>query len=480
MKHKKPKWWVWERPATVHIIYTGARAAVHPLKNEFGGCYGTLYGLFRNEMVKFFCDYSTMVKYGEKIVSNLMEKKYYDKKMERWRLLCKELNQMFKKLEETDLKRLPNEALYELYDAFDKRYGEWWGFGQVAENIGYYCEEVLKDALNDEHFKMHFNVLVTPTKPSFTNEEEHHLYKIAKEIQKNGFGSKKAKALLVEHANMFHWIENNYHETKALDESYFIEKVKALVEDKVNVDGLEANQKKRRIEVARKKNEIMGQLKFDERLRRIVEFIDEFAFFQDERKKYALIACRVLDLFTMEFSRRFKIDYRLMRWITPTMARELLRIGEVDVKRLEEIGNCTFVIFHEDGKDVLLHGKEALEKEKTIFSLDKSDVNEIEGISANQGRAEGFVRILFSPKEIKDMKTGEILVTTMTSPDFVPAMRKAAAIVTDEGGVTSHASIVSRELGIPCIIGTRIATKVLKDGMKVEVDANRGTVRILK
>ena len=76
------------------------------------------------------------------------------------------------------------------------------------------------------------------------------------------------------------------------------------------------------------------------------------------------------------------------------------------------------------------------------------------------------------------VKKGEILVTTMTSPDFVPAMKLAAAIVTDRGGITSHAAIVSRELGIACIVGTERATKILKDGDLVEVDANEGTIRV--
>lgn len=68
----------------------------------------------------------------------------------------------------------------------------------------------------------------------------------------------------------------------------------------------------------------------------------------------------------------------------------------------------------------------------------------------------------------------------MTTPDFVPAMKKAAAVITDEGGITCHAAIMSRELGIPCVIGTKIATKVLRDGDLVEVDAEKGVVRILK
>lgn len=75
------------------------------------------------------------------------------------------------------------------------------------------------------------------------------------------------------------------------------------------------------------------------------------------------------------------------------------------------------------------------------------------------------------------MKLGDILVSIATDPDIVPAMKKAAAIVTEQGGVTSHAAIVSRELNIPCVIGTKIATRVLKDGDRVEVDANKGIVK---
>ena len=78
------------------------------------------------------------------------------------------------------------------------------------------------------------------------------------------------------------------------------------------------------------------------------------------------------------------------------------------------------------------------------------------------------------------VKQGDILAASMTTPDYVSAMKKAKAIITDEGGITCHAAIVSRELGIPCVIGTKIATKALKDGDVVEVDADKGVVKILK
>ena len=88
----------------------------------------------------------------------------------------------------------------------------------------------------------------------------------------------------------------------------------------------------------------------------------------------------------------------------------------------------------------------------------------------------GYARILKSAKEIHKIKTGELLVTDMTTPDFVPAMKKAAAIVTNKGGQTSHAAIVSRELGIPCIVGLVNATKVLKSGQVYTVNGQTGEV----
>ena len=82
--------------------------------------------------------------------------------------------------------------------------------------------------------------------------------------------------------------------------------------------------------------------------------------------------------------------------------------------------------------------------------------------------------------QISQLKEGEILVSPMTIPDFLPAMKKAAAFVTDEGGILCHAAIVAREMKKPCIVGTKFATQVLEDGDYIEVDANRGIVTLIK
>jgi pyruvate,water dikinase len=91
-----------------------------------------------------------------------------------------------------------------------------------------------------------------------------------------------------------------------------------------------------------------------------------------------------------------------------------------------------------------------------------------------------IVRILKTDADNKKVKRGDVVVAPMTIPSFMPALEKAIAFVTDEGGITCHASIVAREMHKPCIIGTKIATKVLKDGDMVEVDADRGVVTIIK
>jgi pyruvate,water dikinase len=100
----------------------------------------------------------------------------------------------------------------------------------------------------------------------------------------------------------------------------------------------------------------------------------------------------------------------------------------------------------------------------------------VQGLGASPGRASGAVRLLQSPKEADDFVPGDVVVAAMTNPDWVPVIRRASALVTDGGGMTCHAAIVSRELGVPCVVGTRRATEVLRDGEIVTVDGAKGVV----
>ena len=119
--------------------------------------------------------------------------------------------------------------------------------------------------------------------------------------------------------------------------------------------------------------------------------------------------------------------------------------------------------------------QESQEPEARSQKLEENEVL-VSGAAASVGRASGPVKIIHKPSEIEKVLEGDVLVTEMTSPDYVPAMRRACAIVTDTGGRTSHAAIVSRELGIPCVVGTGTATHALKTGQVVTVDGASGKV----
>lgn len=175
-------------------------------------------------------------------------------------------------------------------------------------------------------------------------------------------------------------------------------------------------------------------------------------------------------------------DKQAQQKITEDQIKELARIG----KKLEKHyffpqdiewaieKNKVYIVQTRPITTISKIDKEGTESVKIKLSSKKEVL--VEGVTASPGIAMGPVKIVLSPKEISKVGKGDVLVTKMTSPDFVPAMKKASAIITDEGGQTSHAAIVSRELGIPAIVGTGNATVALKDKMIVTVDAKEGKV----
>ena len=165
--------------------------------------------------------------------------------------------------------------------------------------------------------------------------------------------------------------------------------------------------------------------------------------------------------------------------------RELLHclysevVGDLPARKIinERIKEHALVI--EDGVIRCVQGEES-RKVADFFREDVGDIREFKGAIACKGKVKGVARIIRGKEDFGKMKEGDILVTSMTTPNMLSVMKKAAAFITDEGGITCHAAIISREMEKPCIIGTTIATKVLKDGDIVEVNANHGVVKVVK
>jgi phosphohistidine swiveling domain-containing protein len=143
-----------------------------------------------------------------------------------------------------------------------------------------------------------------------------------------------------------------------------------------------------------------------------------------------------------------------------------------NVKRRKK--SCAFYL--DRGKIVFNYNANFAEKQGIKEQIHQS-VNVVHGKSAYLGKARGRVCLLFRPTDLPKFRRGNIIVSVNTTPSLMPALEKCSAIVTDEGGLICHAAIISRELKKPCLIGTKIATKVFKDGDIIEVDAGRGIAR---
>ncbi len=174
------------------------------------------------------------------------------------------------------------------------------------------------------------------------------------------------------------------------------------------------------------------------------------------------------------------------------------------LKIYPQLGNSSAVLRTKEIISGNIPNKSDLEKREQVYffatdklltALDRSNIEKIfnvhfepdsikkirvlNGLPAYKGLVRGFVRRVMGHKQIADLQEGEILVSPMTIPDFIPAMKKAAAIVTDEGGTLSHAAIIAREFGKPTVVGTTIATNRLRDGDMVEVNATEGKVSLI-
>lgn len=149
-----------------------------------------------------------------------------------------------------------------------------------------------------------------------------------------------------------------------------------------------------------------------------------------------------------------------------------------DFKDLAKERAKAWLIIERDYQTEVYSGEQAVTKMKEELGLvEYEKISEIQGVGASSGVARGPVRIVETNEDLYKVREGDVMVSQMTRQDFVPTMKKCSAFVIDEGGITNHAAIISREFNIPCVVGTKVATKVLRDGDLVEVDADRGIVK---
>ncbi|MFH1276173.1 MAG: PEP-utilizing enzyme [Candidatus Woesearchaeota archaeon] len=223
--------------------------------------------------------------------------------------------------------------------------------------------------------------------------------------------------------------------------------------------------------------ELIDILKPNLEERKIVEIAPYMIFFKDYRddvrRKFNYYWKGLFE----RLSKKFEVEYDDLGYLSLEELEECITNDKFyfDKVKNRKKNPCVVIFENEQVKVIDEVPKKYLQIVSEVEGKEKS--LEVKGVIACKGIVKGEVRIINSYHDLKKVANGDILVANTTHPNYLPAMQRAAAFITNEGGMISHAAIVARELKKPCVVGTKTATKVLKDGDYVEVDANKGVVR---
>jgi phosphohistidine swiveling domain-containing protein len=372
----------------------------------------------------------------------------------------------FKKISETNLHQASDDYIFELLKKLMRVQADSVGIGHIIEAIGQRMDNELKNILAEKYDQkkvdQYFILLSAPSGLSFVAQEENDLYAI-KKLPVN-----KRENALKKHLEKYYWIQNTYCGPAEISIRSFTKRISDAVFTSPNN--------------FKEKEKLIGKLQLDSWAKKLTEIIELTTIWQDQRKQNILIGLSYVGYIFDELSRRLRIDPSILKHFSIVDSQNIDSIS--DMKKMEtelkERSKGAFYLW-EDKKQYIISGKEYKELVNSLREKEDSIVHDkIMGSIANGGTAIGRAVICNNISQISKVKKGDILVSSMTRPEFMPALKKAAAIITDEGGITCHAAIVSRELNIPAVIGTKIASKVLKDGMMLVVKANHGHVRVLK
>jgi phosphohistidine swiveling domain-containing protein len=286
---------------------------------------------------------------------------------------------------------------------------------------------------------------------------------------------------LKEHSKKYHHLSLHNIDDEFFDLDYYRERIRMLANDE------EYSKTKQALETADRElvraNEIIKNAKLSDDIKKQINFVRWFMYLRTESIDHMMLVNGAYKPVFASLATIFSLPMDAVLHMTYEEIIYSLKKGELSVSRdliLDRTRNgYAFLIATPPHKSYFVVGKEADELNKFVVPEGKnSDIKEIKGQTAFKGKVRGIARVILDRRNANELKAGEILVTTMTSPDFVPAMKLSAGIITNEGGILCHAAIMSRELGRPCLIGAKIATDVIKTGQMIILDADAGVITI--
>ena len=322
---------------------------------------------------------------------------------------------------------------------------------------------------------------------SSQNEDEFDykqvdLLTLSKKVKREGF-TKKNLQLIDALKDKYAWQPLFSLTAKPLTRKYFEDAIRAYADGNTDVNeeirSLQQGQKNR----VKKLKNTLKEIKASKTLQSYVELLQGYMYLRTYRKNIIAKAHFLHVPLLMEIGNRVGIGEEIIL-VTYEEMITYLRSGDMVSRSVINKRKDAWAVVSIGGKVSIVSGKKAVSATAKKYAIEdvQKEISEklVRGQPACLGKVIGKVRIVKNINEFDTVQQGDVLVTPMTTPDFVPLLQKVCAIVTDEGGVTCHAAIISREYQVPCIVGTGNATKVFTNGDLIEVDANLGIATIIK
>jgi phosphohistidine swiveling domain-containing protein len=480
-KFVKERWYFQGINAVPAFIHAGPISAIQIMKKSLGFNYSKFILIFKDD----FCDYIYHRDDLHYVANNIIERYKKDKDYTKF-LLDKSVEESKPFLEHIKsvvpkIKEMNDEELLKRYKKFSEIFYSVFGASHCIEGFSLTSDILIKDLLLkalqkkgvDGKFTYYFNLLMQPTRSSFNLESNNLMNEITRSYKKDKNGEKLFE-LIDNYIEKFYWIKYSWIGGKELTKEDVLEEIKEHIEKNDEIKHIDDKELQKNTEIKKK---LCEELELDDELRMYLDLTEFMTYWQDDRKINILMGVFVMEKYVDELAKRSGIGSKNLKYVLPDEIESFEDFNEKELK-LRRKGSA--FLYVDDNREILV-GKEFEDFEKMLKEQEKSDdLKEIGGMCASVGKCIGRVKVCLTMDDLKKLEEGDVLVTSMTRPEFFQAMKTAAAFVTDEGGITCHAAIVAREFNKPCIIATKKATKLLKDGDLVEVNADHGVVKVIK
>ncbi|MBU0497563.1 MAG: hypothetical protein KKG04_06375 [Candidatus Thermoplasmatota archaeon] len=415
------------------------------------------YGYWRIKALRELAD--------KTIEMQLQDKSYIDELIKVWQ---EKTDYILSKMESKEkLFNGLDQGIVDFMNMFHELLLDQWTHALIFEIFDVSAEDVISELLQKNESKMSISEFIECClldRLTTLQKEEQDLQLLAEDIISS---PDNEGGLIDQHIKKYYWIRTNFYETEPLS----IDDVIKRIEQGVSVDHKHLEQMKKR------KNELIEKYQPNEELKSLIYFFTELSNWRELRKECVMKTNYFIAEILSEIARRVDVEYMLL---LQACTNEVEKIFEKSPEFLEELKKrqAFFCAYTEQAKLRVASGKEALKYINAFEQVFARQQGELCGTVVSSGLGVGEVKILYGEQDFYKFKAGDIIVALMTRPEYIPLMKNASAIITEEGGLTCHAAIVSRELNIPCIVGVQNATTALRDGMLVKVDADNGKLII--